>query len=311
MNCASGVRRHDAALDSPSERLPAPEPPRRPSPAPLPRAVHLCHRLLGTLRRRAFLANVSLLAAALVAGCSPSDSGKRLVVGMELGYPPFEMKDEKGNPAGVSVDLAGEIAKTLGRELVIENITFDGLIPALKTGKIDLILSSMTRTEERSKSIAFSETYVETGLCLLAGKASTVTSITNLDEAGRKVAVKKGTTGHAWAVANLKHAETLVLDQESAAVLEVVQGKADAFIYDQMSVYRHWQRNPDATRALLQPFQKERWAIGLRQGNEALLEQVNNALMDFRRSAGFEKLGDRWLKEEKAAFKKLKVVFVF
>lgn len=268
------------------------------------------------MHRRPFLAHLTLLAltiaiAAGSPGCSSSDSAKRLVVGMELSYPPFEMKDENGKPTGVSVDLALHLAQSLGRELVIENITFDGLIPALKTGKIDLILSSMTRTEERAKSIDFSETYAETGLCLLVGKNSSVQSATNLDLATHQVAVKKGTTGHAWAAANLKAAQLLVLDQEASAVLEVVQGKADAFIYDQLSVYRHWKKNPDTTRALLTPFQKERWAIGLRQGNDPLREQINNALMDFRRDAGFEKLGDRWLAEEKAAFKNLKAVFIF
>jgi len=80
------------------------------------------------------------------------------------------------------------------------------------------------------------------------------------------VAVKKGTTGHLWATKNLHKAKVLVLDKEGAAVLEVVQGKADAFIYDQMSVYSHWRRNETTTRAILAPFQQEAWAIGLPVG---------------------------------------------
>ncbi len=83
----------------------------------------------------------SLLGLSLILGCKPAGTTRRLVVGMELGYPPFEMMDEKGRPAGVSVDLARALADGLQRDLVIENIAFDGLIPALKTGKIDLILS--------------------------------------------------------------------------------------------------------------------------------------------------------------------------
>ena len=88
---------------------------------------------------------------------------------MELSYPPFEMTDPQGRPTGVSVRLAEALAKHLGRELVVENIAFDGLIPALKTGKIDCIISSMTATPERSRSIAFSEPYLKTGLALLVG----------------------------------------------------------------------------------------------------------------------------------------------
>ena len=82
-------------------------------------------------------------------GCSRSTS-EELVVGMELAYPPFEMTDESGNPVGVSVDLARALGEHLGREVRIENISFDGLIPALKTGRIDLVISSMTATGERA-----------------------------------------------------------------------------------------------------------------------------------------------------------------
>ena len=76
---------------------------------------------------------------------------KKLLVGMELAYPPFEMRDERGEPAGVSVDLARALGEQLGRAVEIQNLPFDGLIPALKTGRIDLIISSMTATPERAQ----------------------------------------------------------------------------------------------------------------------------------------------------------------
>jgi polar amino acid transport system substrate-binding protein len=228
-----------------------------------------------------------------------------LIVGMELAYPPFEMTDTSGRPSGVSVDLAHELGKALGRKVVIENTAFDGLIPALKTGKIDLIISSMTATTERAKSIDFSDPYLSTGLCLLVKRESPVNGIKDLDQPGRTVAVKKGTTGHTYAAGNIKKAQLLVLDKESAAVLEVVQGKADAFIYDQMSTYQNWQRNQATTRALLGPFQKESWAVGIRKGNDPLRLKVNSFLKEFRASGGFERLGDKYLQEQKAAFKKL------
>ena len=103
-----------------------------------------------------------------------------LRVGMELSYPPFEMTDQAGNPSGVSVRLAEALAADLGRELVIENVAFDGLIPALKTGKIDCIISSMTASPERARSIAFSEPYLKTGLAVLGATKSSVRSAADL-----------------------------------------------------------------------------------------------------------------------------------
>jgi polar amino acid transport system substrate-binding protein len=251
---------------------------------------------------------LSLLIALMIlslSSVSPVLAAKPLIVGMELAYPPFEMTDTSGKPDGVSVQLAKELGKALGRPVEIKNMVFDGLIPALKTGKIDIIISSMTATAERAHSIDFSEPYLTTGLCLLVGKSVPAATIADLDQSGRTIAVKKGTTGHSYAAAHIKQASVLVLDKEAAAVLEVVQGKADAFIYDQMSTYKNYQRNKETTRAILTPFQTESWAIGIRKGNDELKGKINHFLADFRKSGGFDRLGDSYLKEEKEAFRKL------
>jgi polar amino acid transport system substrate-binding protein len=102
-----------------------------------------------------------------------------------------------------------------------------------------------------------------------------------------------------------------VLDQPASCVLEVAQGKADAFIFDQLSTLANWRKNPDTTRAILTPFQAEGWAVGLRKGNDALRTQVNAFIADYQKNGGFEKLGDKWLAEQKAEFQKLGVPFVF
>jgi len=238
-------------------------------------------------------------------------AGDPLIVGMELSYPPFEMSDEKGQPAGVSVDLANALGESLHRKVEIENIPFDGLIPSLKTGKIDLIISSMTATPERARSIDFSNPYMKTGLCLLVGKNSPIQSIADADASGRTIAVKRGTTGQTYAVQNLKNANILVLDREPACVLEVAQGKADAFIYDQISVFKSWRQNPDTTRVILKPFEEGSLAIGIRKGNDDLRRQVNDFLAAYRQKGGFESLGDKWLKDQKDAFKASGIPFYF
>jgi polar amino acid transport system substrate-binding protein len=234
-----------------------------------------------------------------------------LIVGMELNYPPFEMIDSHAKPAGISVEIAKALGQGLGREVQIENIPFDGLVPALKTAKIDLIISSMTATPERAQSIDFSEAYLRTGLCLLVNKQTGIHSIAALDSPGYAVAVKQGTTGQVYAQQHLKQARLLVLDKEDACVLEVVQNKAQAFVFDQMSVFKHWQRHPDTTEAILKPFQEEYWAIGIRQGNPALKAQVNAFLDAFRAKGGFERLADQYLKEQKEAFRAMGIPFYF
>lgn len=234
-----------------------------------------------------------------------------LKVGMELNYPPFEMICTDGKPCGISVDIAEALALFLKRDVVIENVSFIGLIPALKSGKINLIISSLTATDLRRKAIDFSIPYAKTGLCLLISLKSTLEEIQGANVSGRVIVVKSGTSGEIYAMQHLSKATVRVLDKEAMCVLEVVQGKADAFIYDQLSVYTQWQKNLSTTRAQLTPFQREEWAIGIQKGEPELLNQINRFIETFEKSGGFDQLADKYLPEQKNAFKKLGVPFVF
>ncbi len=243
------------------------------------------------------------------AGCHSPEGPRPLVVGMDLSYPPFETIDERGAPAGVSVEMARELATSLGRPLSIENIPFVGLIPALQQGRVDCVISSMTVTEERKKSVAFSDSYLRTGLALLAGASGGLEAIE--DVPGRTYAVRQGTTGEIWAREHLKQAHILAVDKENAAVLEVIQGKVDGFIYDQMSVWTHSQKYPEKVRALLRPLQTEEWAVALRPGDEGLRQSINDFLASFRERGGFDRLADQFLAAQKRAFEAQGVPFVF
>jgi polar amino acid transport system substrate-binding protein len=238
-------------------------------------------------------------------------NAKPLVIGMELNYPPFEMTNQSGTPTGVGVDMAHALGEFLHRPITIENMPFEGLIPALKTNRIDLVISSMTATNERRKSIDFSDPYLSTGLSILVQKNSPIKGIGDMDKSGVTVVVKTGTTSADYARDHLKNANVLAFPQDTACALEVVQGKADAFLYDQMSIYQFARKHPDATRGLLEPFQKESWAIGIRKGNIELENQVNAFLRDFKTHKGFDALGDKYLKEDKEAFRQMGFPFYF
>jgi len=236
-----------------------------------------------------------------------------LKVGMELAYPPFEMSLADGTPSGVSVDFAKALAKELGRELVIENIAWDGLIPSLRTGKVDLIISSMTITEERKKSIAFSVPYAQSNLAILTHPKADVKGIEDLNQKGKRIAVKKGTTGHLYASAHLPNAQLLVFDRENAAILEVIQQKADGFLYDQLTIYRNWERHQDTTVALLKPFQEapEYWGVALRQSDVALKAQVDAFITKAKKDGTFDGFAHTYLSEAKKTFDALGIPFFF
>jgi len=242
---------------------------------------------------------------------SLSASGLPLRVGMELSYPPFETVCNDGKPCGISVDIATALGKYLDRPVQIQNISFTGLIPSLKNGNIDTIISSLTITEQRKKAIDFSIPYATTGLCLLLNIHSEISDIDQTNKQGVVIVVKSGTSGELYASQHLQKATVRVLDKESSCVLEVIQGKANAFIYDQLSVFTNWKKNPDTTKVNLTAFQKEYWAFGIRKDNTELTGQINQFIEKFRNEGGFDKLADKYLPEQKKAFKEMGVPFVF
>ncbi|MEO0416336.1 MAG: transporter substrate-binding domain-containing protein [Verrucomicrobiota bacterium] len=207
--------------------------------------------------------------------------------------------------------MAKALGESLGKEVVIEDVAWDGIIPALRSGKIDLIISSMTKTPERERAIDFSDGYVSNGLCMLVAADSKIKSEADLNKKGVRVVVKLATTGDLWAKANLKNAQVLALDTAATAALEVAQGKADAFIYDQISIYQYWQKNKETTQAILDPIRSETWGIGMRKGETELKTAVNAFLKEYRESGAFDQLAERYMAEEKKTFEQLGVPFIF
>lgn len=259
----------------------------------------------------------AVLLAAGLAGCSGGGSaddaasggesgGKTLTVAMELAYPPFETRDEAGDAYGISPAFMQEFADAYGYDLVIENTAFDGLIPALQTDKADAVMSSITITDEREAEVDFTDPYAVAQLAILANAQSGIDSIDDLNQPDKTVAVKTGSTGDVYATKNLTNAQIVRLADESACVTEVVQGRADGFLYDQLTIYRNNQANPDTTEAVFIPFQDpEYWGIAVADGNDELRAQFNEFIAQCKQDGTFEELTQEFLADEKAAFDEL------
>lgn len=243
--------------------------------------------------------------------CSRQETPEALVVGMDATYPPFEFVDKEGQITGVSVAIAREVARVLGRPVEFRNMPFDGLIPALQTGRIDLIISSLTSNEQRRQSIDFSEPYVRTGLSILVAKDSPVRSAEDLRAPGRKLAVRIATTGEQWCRQELPEARLTALDTDAACVLEVVNGKVDAWVYDQVSIMNYHMQHPERTRALLTPLREESWAVGMKKGREELKAAVNQALAKMKAAGRFEELAGQYLAKERRLMQEQGLPFVF
>ena len=260
--------------------------------------------------RRTVLSAAAAAAFLVLTGCSKSDDAKSsassasassadtlekptLVVGMELAYPPFEGKDEQGNPAGVSVDFMKDFAKSAGKEIKIENIAFDGLIPALLTGKVDMVMSSMTITDERRKTVDFSDPYANAMLGILTHKGSGIKSVEDLNQKGRRIAAKIGSTGYLYAQNNLKNAAVTALPDESACVMEVATGKADTF-YADSPVAGYAIAQTDGLEALGKDVGVVKEGIAIQKGNTKMDAAVQKAVQKLMDDGTYMKILKHW-----------------
>ena len=223
----------------------------------------------------------------------------KLVVGTEVGFRPFEYADTEGKPVGFDMDLVTLAARELGVELEIKDMEFSGLIPALQGGKIDMIISGMTRTLTRAKTVTFSQPYFETGLCALVSnkKAPDVTEVGQLDDPRRILAVKLGTTGDLVTSKLFPKARVNRFKEETACVLEVVAGRADAFIYDEISIKMHQKQNAETTHAISKPFTYEPYAIAIRSGDFDFLNWLNLFLETIKADGRYRELYRKYFSE--------------
>lgn len=236
-------------------------------------------------------------------GGQEDQQNKPLTVAMELQFPPFEMADPDGTPQGISVETAYALGEYLGRPVVIENTSWTGLIPSIQSGKADIVISSMSITEDRKKVVDFSIPYAASGLTLLINSDSPVQSFRDLNKSSVTLAVKSGTTGAIWAQENLSEANVQIFDEVAACALEVSQGKADAFIYDGLTTFKLQKKFPDKTRINLEnlPGTLGGWGMAMKKGSP-LKNDVDAFIKEFRSTGGFEDLEKKYLGDIKAVF---------
>jgi polar amino acid transport system substrate-binding protein len=222
-------------------------------------------------------------------------SGKKIVVGAILSFPPFGFKDQNGTPQGYDVDLAHELAKSLGVEIEFVEVTADARVSSLETGKVDVIFGNFTRTLERAQKVNFSDPYVVAGERLLVKKGSGIKSVEDLT--GKKVAVTKGST-NAELMAELNpNAEVVFFETSAEALTAVKNGQAATFLED--SNFQQYQaaQNEDLEVVGDSLISLEYNCIGAAKGDQDWLNYLNYFVFDVNKSGKNDELYRKWFGE--------------
>jgi polar amino acid transport system substrate-binding protein len=223
-----------------------------------------------------------------------------LRVGMEPGYMPFELTNQKGEIIGFDPDCARRMAKALGVKLELVSTAWDGIIPSLMTKKFDIIMSGMTITDERTQVVDFADPYIVIGQTLLVRKelAGAVKSYKDLNDPKYKIASKLGTTGEIAAKEHFPKARYFSYETEQEAVMEVVNGKIDAFVYDSpYNAVAFAQKGQGKLVFLDQPFTTEPLGWAIRKGDPELLAFLNGFLKEIRQDGTYDKIYRKWFQD--------------
>ncbi|MCG8473601.1 MAG: transporter substrate-binding domain-containing protein [Desulfobacterales bacterium] len=227
---------------------------------------------------------------------------KELRIGLDPGYQPFEMTNKKGKVVGFDVDLAKELAKSMGVKLTIVNTDFDGIIPALMTDKFDIILSGMTITQKRNLQINFADPYIVVGQTIILNKrlADKVTSYKDLNNPKYTVASRIGTTGEMATKRLISKAKYKSFDKEADGAMDVINGQSDAFIYDLPFGEVFMAQQGDGKAIFLnKPFTYEPLGIGIRKGDPDFLNFLNNFLRQIKADGRYERIYNKWIRSNK------------
>ena len=239
-----------------------------------------------------------------------------LRIGLEVGFMPFEMIDKRSglrqkevrhggfrrkgrqlSLMGFDIDMGIEMAKDLGVKPVFVDTLWPSIIPALNLGRFDIIFGGMSVTEGRKKLVDFAKPFMTVGQTVLlnAKHKDDVQSYKDLNDSKYIVVSKPGTTGEEAVKSLISNATYQTADTESEGAMMVLNGTADAFVYDFPYNAVFITMNPsDQLIFLDQPFTKEPIAWAIRKNDPDFMKFLNDFLIKLKADGRFDKIYQKW-----------------
>ena len=238
------------------------------------------------------LVTLALTAVGIISSANAAE--KVYQVGSNMAFAPFEFV-ENGKPAGFDMELIVAIMKTQGAEVQLNNLPFDGLIPALQAGTIDIAMSGMTITEERKKQVAFSDPYYDVGGLIMAVQTKNADKYKTLDDlVGKRICAQIGSTG-ALLAKEVKDSKLVAFDQTGEAFMELNMGGCEAVLVDR-SVTEYYLAHRKVTGVTLVPhlYTHKQNGFAIRKDNTKMIDIINTGLKKIKESGEYDRIYEKW-----------------
>lgn len=256
------------------------------------------------MRQRGLHTALSLLLVLAIAAALPGlamasslddiiNRGK-VLVGVDLGVPPFGFYDENMEPAGYDVDVAKMIAEDLGVQLELVPLTGPNRIPYLHTGKVDMVVATFGVTPQRALSVAFSTPYLGLSLVVFGPEGLPITKAE--DTAGYTIGITRGTTQDIDFTATAPEGVRIVrFDDDAATAAALLSGQVDAIATANLVAMEIAKRNPNRNFEIKYIIRLSPASIGVRRNEPDLLQWVNTFVFFHRENGDFDALHRKWL----------------
>ena len=241
------------------------------------------------------------LSLALLAACATAAHAADLQVAIDPTYEPFTYKTPEGKPAGFDVDIANAVCAEIKRNCVFVEQVWDSMIPGLQARKYDVIVSSLSITEERKRVIDFSDRYYKTPSAIVVKKGTESSAPASLK--GKRIGVLKGSTQEKWAMGELKPAGVNVIPYEAQdqVYLDINAGRLDGTVADKVEVHGGFLRKPEGKDygyvghdQYETKYYGEGIGIGMRKNQKDLKEQINKAIKTIRSNGTYDTIAKKY-----------------
>ncbi|OCG26679.1 arginine ABC transporter substrate-binding protein [Gilliamella sp. wkB108] len=241
----------------------------------------------------------TLLAILLAGTAFVAQAAENLIIGTEATYAPFEFTNEKNEIVGFDIDVINKICDEMKVTCKIVNQSFDGLIPSLKTRRIDAAIAGIDVTPERQKQVDFTQIYYDDSSIQFISLKDTLTNLEQLK--GKRVGIQKGTTYSKYLNEKYPDMKAVSYDSYQFAFLDLKAKRIDAIVASSF-VAGDWLRKDNDIAALGDKitdhdFFGEGLGIAVRKGNDQLLNQFNQTLDKLKKNGDLEAIYKKWFNQ--------------
>ena len=253
------------------------------------------------MKKQTFIVLFMIMAITVLAGCTASGSKDgKLIIGIDDKFAPMGFRDDNNEIVGFDIEYAKAAAEKMGKEVTFQPIDWSAKESELNSGRIDMIWNGYTITDERKEKVLFSKPYLENSQVVVVLGDSSISKLDDL--ADKEVGLQSLSSAADALDANpikAKIANISEFPDNVLALTDLKTKRLDAVVIDEVVARYYMSKEPNTFKLLDEALAPEQYGIGIKKGNEALLDELQKALDEMNSDGTAAEISTKWFGENK------------